>query len=42
MSDFMDDLYVRDFYRWATEQAAAMRNNRYELEALGIDWMNVA
>jgi hypothetical protein len=42
MSDCMDDLYERDFYRWATEQAAAMRNKRCELEALGIDWMNVA
>lgn len=38
----MDDLYERDFYRWATEQAAVMRNKRFELEALGIDWGNVA
>jgi len=38
----MGDLYERDFYRWATEQAAVMRNKRSELEALGIDWLNVA
>jgi hypothetical protein len=38
----MGDLYERDFYRWATEQAAVIRNKRFELEALGIDWMNVA
>jgi len=38
----MDDLYECDFYRWATEQAAVMRNKRFELEALGIDWVNVA
>jgi hypothetical protein len=42
MSACMGDLYERDFYRWATEQAAAMRNKRLELEALGIDWANVA
>jgi hypothetical protein len=42
MSDFMDDLYERDFYRWTIEQAAVMRNKREELEALGIDWANVA
>jgi len=42
MSDFMDDLYESDFYRWALEQAAVIRNRRCELEALGIDWMNVA
>jgi Domain of unknown function DUF29 len=38
----MGDLYERDFYRWAIEQAAVMRNKRFELEGLGIDWMNVA
>jgi len=38
----MGDLYEHDFYRWAIEQAALMRNKRFELEALGIDWMNVA
>jgi len=38
----MGDLYERDFYRWATEQAAVMRDKRFELEALGIDWVNVA
>jgi hypothetical protein len=38
----MGDLYESDFYRWATEQAAAMRNSHLELEALGIDWSNVA
>jgi len=37
----MDDLYERGFYRW-TEQAAEMCNKRVELEAPGIDWMNVA
>src|SRR5215472_3707131 len=38
----MGDLYERDFYRWATEQAAVMRNKHSELEALGVDWLNVA
>jgi hypothetical protein len=38
----MDDLYECDFYRWATGQAAVMRDKRFELEALGIDWVNVA
>ncbi len=38
----MGDLYERDFYRWAIEQAAVMRNKCSELEALGVDWMNVA
>lgn len=38
----MGDLYERDFYRWAIEQAAAIRTKRSELEALGIDWVNVA
>ncbi|MBV8775321.1 MAG: DUF29 domain-containing protein [Deltaproteobacteria bacterium] len=38
----MSDLYQRDFYRWATEQAAVMRNKHCELEVLGIDWKNVA
>jgi Domain of unknown function DUF29 len=38
----MDDLYERDFYRWATEQATVMRSKQSELEALGIDWVNVA
>lgn len=38
----MSDLYERDFYRWATEQAAVMRSKHCELEALGIDWENVA
>jgi Domain of unknown function DUF29 len=38
----MGDLYDGDFYRWAVEQAAVMRNKRCELEALGIDWVNVA
>lgn len=38
----MDDLYEHDFYCWATEQATVMRNKRFELEALGIDWLNVA
>ena len=39
---FMGDLYERDFYRWATEQAGVMRSRRFELEALGVDWVNVA
>jgi hypothetical protein len=38
----MDDLYECDFYRWATGQAAVMRDKRFELEAFGIDWVNVA
>ena len=38
----MGDLYERDFYRWAIEQASAMRTNRVQLEAVGIDWENVA
>ena len=38
----MGDLYERDFYRWATKQAARMREKQLELEALGIDWTNVA
>jgi Domain of unknown function DUF29 len=37
-----DDLYERDFYRWAIEQAAAVRDKHGELEALGIDWLNLA
>jgi hypothetical protein len=38
----MGGLYESDFYRWATAQATAIRNKRLELEALGIDWSNVA
>ena len=38
----MGNLYERDFYRWAIEQAARMREKRRELEELGIDWTNVA
>jgi uncharacterized protein DUF29 len=38
----MGDLYELDFYRWAIEQAAVMRSKRLELEALGVDWENVA
>ena len=33
----MGDLYERDFYRWATKQAARMREKQLEFEALGID-----
>jgi hypothetical protein len=38
----MSDLYERDFYRWATEQASLLRSKCSELEALGVDWVNVA
>jgi hypothetical protein len=38
----MGDLYERDFYRWTIEQASVMRRRRFELEALGVDWVNVA
>jgi hypothetical protein len=38
----MGDLYERDFYRWTTEQATVIRSKHLELEALGIDWVNVA
>ena len=38
----MGDLYDRDFYRWATEQATLLRTKHSELEALGVDWVNVA
>jgi Domain of unknown function DUF29 len=36
------DLYDRDFYRWTIEQATVLRNRRRELEALGVDWTNMA
>ena len=38
----MADVYDKDFYLWATAQAAAIRSKRFELESLGIDWVNVA
>jgi hypothetical protein len=38
----MADLYQRDFYQWTIEQATLLRNKRPELEALGVDWTNVA
>jgi hypothetical protein len=38
----MADLYDRDFYRWTIEQVTVLRNRRFELEALGVDWTNIA
>jgi hypothetical protein len=28
----VEDLYERDFYRWAAEQATLMRGKRFELK----------